>query len=91
MYVRQLLPSKRGYPLSPSAAPGRGVRIGDVGAIAPDGSFAFAFNACAAADDPVNSHGVPHGFRPLAISPDRVVRAGAGAPGEGKGKGAENG
>lgn len=52
VYARQLLSQKLGYPLFvpepneslPDEYRARGVGIGDVGIIAPDGSFTFAFN-----------------------------------------------
>lgn len=82
IYARQLLPQKRGYPLFvpepserlPDAYRQKGVSIGDVGIIQQDGSFAFAFNACAAADESVNCHGVPAGFKPITINRDRIAR-----------------
>ena len=82
VYARQLLSQKLGYPLYipepneslPEACRQRGVSIGDVGIIAHDGSFTYAFNACAAAADPVNCHGVPIGFEPIQINPLRVAR-----------------
>ncbi|KAF7980283.1 hypothetical protein HWV62_39049 [Athelia sp. TMB] len=82
VYARQLLSQKLGYPLYvpepyeslPEACRQRGVSIGDVGIIAQDGSFTYAFNACAAAADPVNWNGVPIGLKPIQINPLRVAR-----------------
>lgn len=82
VYTRQLLPKKFGYPLLipepsdslPSEYWREGVRIGDVGVIKLDGSFHFAFSLCCAADHPVNRRGVPEGFEPIDLDPDRTSR-----------------
>ncbi|KAJ7157639.1 hypothetical protein C8R43DRAFT_404139, partial [Mycena crocata] len=43
----------------------KGVSIGDVGSVTPEGIFDFYFNIYLPADDPVNSNDVPGGFSPL--------------------------
>ena len=45
---------------------------GDVGMITFDGGFDFLFNICWSADDPVNSQGVPAGFKPVHLKPEHV-------------------
>lgn len=80
VYARQLLPQKYGYPLYipepsdnlPLQFRERGVSIGDVGVVMPNGSFNFAFSVCAPADDPVNCFGVPAGFQPMRLEPQRI-------------------
>ncbi|KAF9555589.1 hypothetical protein CPC08DRAFT_642657, partial [Agrocybe pediades] len=43
----------------------KGASIGDVGVLSPSGSFDFFFNICYPSDDPINSGGVPKGFKSL--------------------------
>jgi len=43
----------------------KGVSIGDVGLITPDGAFDYLFNICLPRDDPVNVNRVPENFVPL--------------------------
>jgi hypothetical protein len=43
----------------------KGVSIGDVGLITPDGAFDYLFNICLPSDDPVNINRVPENFLPL--------------------------
>lgn len=82
VYARQLLSQKLGYPLfipEPSAnLPAqfrrRGVSIGDVGIIMPNGSFNYVFSVCAAADDPVNYLGVPQGFQRIGLDPNLILQ-----------------
>jgi len=64
---------KRGSPLwipeppysLPTAFRRKGVSIGDVGILSASGTFDFFFNICSSRDDPINSGGVPEGFKPL--------------------------
>ncbi|KZP23666.1 hypothetical protein FIBSPDRAFT_664068, partial [Athelia psychrophila] len=83
VYARQLLPEKQGYPMyypeSPSNLPleyrKRGVGIGDLGIILPDGSFDFVFNIFipwTGSEGEINCFGVPDGFVPLQLSPQAV-------------------
>jgi hypothetical protein len=52
----------------------RGVAIGDVGTVTPDGNFDFFFDIYRSADDPVNAN-VPEGFVPLSLyDPGDVTR-----------------
>lgn len=77
VYARQLLSHAIGYPLFvpepsvnlPIQLQERGVSIGDVGIIMPNGSFRFVFSVCTPADDPVNCFGVPHGFQQMHLDP----------------------
>ncbi|KAJ7800335.1 hypothetical protein B0H13DRAFT_1534572, partial [Mycena leptocephala] len=72
-YSSQLLGQGRGFPLY---VPGpqinlsaeyrrRGVAIGDVGTVTPEGIFDFYFNIYLPANNPINAN-VPEGFAPLA-------------------------
>ncbi|KAF7374418.1 hypothetical protein MSAN_00325900 [Mycena sanguinolenta] len=71
-YCRQLLGQKRGFPLFvpkpqvnlPAEYRRRGVAIGDVGRITPEGSFDFFFNIYLPAGHPINAN-IPEGFNPL--------------------------
>ncbi|KAK1223445.1 hypothetical protein PQX77_013684 [Marasmius sp. AFHP31] len=73
LYSRLLFPLRHGCALwcpEPNAALSaqhqeRGIRIGDVGIVRPDGGFDFMFNVVHEARDPVNELGVPEGFVPL--------------------------
>ncbi|KZP03795.1 hypothetical protein FIBSPDRAFT_703710, partial [Athelia psychrophila] len=78
VYARQLLPKKHGYPMYypepldnlPLEYRKRGVSIGDVGIIQPDGSFEFAFNIFilwTESNPGVNCFGVPDGFVPMQL------------------------
>lgn len=71
LYVRLLLPKKRGFPLwNPEAnenLPG-GVFPGVVGILDEFGGFDYLFTATLPADDQLNSGGVPPGFRELRIN-----------------------
>lgn len=75
VYTKLLLVKKLGYPLwypelsstLPDAYLEKGISIGDVGTITPDGSFDFLFNICEAGDGPVNCNDVPSGFAPLSL------------------------
>lgn len=67
------MPKRVGFPLW-FPEPGRrlpveyrmkGVSIGDVGLITPDGAFDYLFNICLPSDDPVNINRVPENFLPL--------------------------
>jgi hypothetical protein len=74
-YAQLLLTKKLGYPLwypelstnLPRAYLQKGISIGDVGMITPDGSFDFLFNICEEADDPVNGNNVPPGFAQVSM------------------------
>ncbi|KIM48524.1 hypothetical protein M413DRAFT_61201 [Hebeloma cylindrosporum] len=43
----------------------KGVQFGDVGIIAPDGSFSFIFNICVSRDNPINPRSLPEEFVPI--------------------------
>ncbi|KZP08203.1 hypothetical protein FIBSPDRAFT_686005, partial [Athelia psychrophila] len=80
VYARQLLPRKLGYPLFvpessthlPAQFRERGISIGDVGVIKPNGSFNYIFSICASADDPVNYLGVPENFHQIDLNPNLI-------------------
>ncbi|KAJ7261927.1 hypothetical protein C8J57DRAFT_1335811 [Mycena rebaudengoi] len=84
IYTSRLLRRGRGYPLYdpnpqdalPDVYRRRGVSIGDVGRVTPEGIFDFFFNIYLKADDPINANRVPEDFIPLApYSPiDTVVQ-----------------
>ncbi|KAJ7603829.1 hypothetical protein FB45DRAFT_881192 [Roridomyces roridus] len=73
-YCSQLLRRGRGFPLYIPAPRGnlpaeygyRGVSIGDVGRVTPEGVFDFFFNIYLPADHPINDNDVPEIFCPLA-------------------------
>ncbi|KAK6988722.1 hypothetical protein R3P38DRAFT_2573169, partial [Favolaschia claudopus] len=73
IYCRQMMRQKRGFPLYDpeprrtlaQAYQDRGVTIGDVGRITPDGAFDFFFNVYLPADHPINNNNVPDDFYPL--------------------------
>jgi hypothetical protein len=75
LYARVLCVLRHGYPLlcpEPNEALHpeyieNGIRYGDVGIIAPDGSFDFLFNICLPADHGINkSCGTPDNFAPVS-------------------------
>ncbi|KAJ7096077.1 hypothetical protein C8R44DRAFT_684211, partial [Mycena epipterygia] len=78
LYSRLLLTKRHGYPLShpqpcdnlPEESRMKGIEIGDVGVLTPDGSFDVFFNICRESDDPVNRFGVPFGFVPVPLGPN---------------------
>ncbi|KAJ6561054.1 hypothetical protein DFH09DRAFT_921083, partial [Mycena vulgaris] len=81
-YCSHLLRQGRGFPLYVPGPPRnlpeeyqqRGVAIGDVGRVTPDGVFDFFFNIYQSADDPINANFVPEDFSPLArFNPRDVV------------------
>jgi hypothetical protein len=71
-YSKQLLRQGRGFPLyvpKPQSNLSleyrrRGVAIGDVGTVTPEGMFDFFFNIYLPADDPISVH-IPEDFVPL--------------------------
>ncbi|KAJ7835965.1 hypothetical protein B0H13DRAFT_1516610, partial [Mycena leptocephala] len=73
IYCHQLLGQKRGYPLYvpepqqnlPVAYRRRGVAIGDVGRVTPDGIFDFFFNIFLPPDHPINANHTPQDFSPM--------------------------
>ncbi|KAJ7832935.1 hypothetical protein B0H14DRAFT_1170861 [Mycena olivaceomarginata] len=75
IYCTQLLHQKRGFPLYvpgvqqtlPEEYRKRGVAIGDVGRITPEGSFDFFFNIYLPADHPIHNRNVPEDFFPLRL------------------------
>ncbi|KAJ6544981.1 hypothetical protein DFH09DRAFT_927780, partial [Mycena vulgaris] len=72
-YCSQLLRRGRGFPLYvpgpqrnlPPEYRRKGVAIGDVGRVTPEGIFDFFFNIYLPADHPINANAVPEGFSPL--------------------------
>ncbi|KAF4609786.1 hypothetical protein D9613_012074 [Agrocybe pediades] len=82
IYHRNLITKRRGSPLwipEPNNAlhvayQQKGVSFGDVGLLSPSGSFDFFFNICYPSDDPINSGGVPEGFKPFKPSPSVAFR-----------------
>ncbi|KIK58562.1 hypothetical protein GYMLUDRAFT_170962 [Collybiopsis luxurians FD-317 M1] len=74
VYVRLLLPLKRGFPLwkpkprdrnLPDIYRQEGVHIGDVVVLNEFGGFDYLFNACHPDDHPLNARGVPQNFKQL--------------------------
>ncbi|KAJ7211414.1 hypothetical protein GGX14DRAFT_450181, partial [Mycena pura] len=73
VYRNQLLRQKRGFPLYvpkpqrnlPAEYQRRGLSIGDVGRVTPEGSFDFFFNIYLPADHPIHANYVPEDFFPL--------------------------
>ncbi|KAJ7707377.1 hypothetical protein B0H17DRAFT_1000461 [Mycena rosella] len=73
IYCSQLLRRKRGFPLYvpgpqrnlPTEYQRKGVSIGDVGRVTPEGVFDFFFNIYLPADHPINANDVPEDFSPL--------------------------
>ncbi|KAJ7614157.1 hypothetical protein FB45DRAFT_262659 [Roridomyces roridus] len=80
-YCNQLLRHGRGFPLYIPAPRGnlpaeygyRGVSIGDVGRVTPEGIFDFFFNIYLPADHPINDNDVPENFSPLALYDSKNV------------------
>ncbi|KAF8176650.1 hypothetical protein K438DRAFT_72601 [Mycena galopus ATCC 62051] len=81
-YRSQLLRRGRGFPLYipgpqvnlPAEYRRRGVGIGDVGRVTPEGDFEFFFNIYRPADHPINAR-VPDDFVPLSpYCPDDIAR-----------------
>ncbi len=52
----------------------RGISIGDVGIITPEGGFDFLFNICLPAEDPINAGDLPQGFMPIDPLNKRDIR-----------------
>ncbi|ESK91075.1 hypothetical protein Moror_9596 [Moniliophthora roreri MCA 2997] len=84
MYMRMLLPKKKGYPLwnpgvsenLPDEYRKYGVSIGDVGTIDEEGGFEYFFNILRPANHPFNrAGGVPVGFTPLSVDPGTKKRS----------------
>ncbi|KAF8886954.1 hypothetical protein BD779DRAFT_1528904 [Infundibulicybe gibba] len=80
VYAKQLLLKRHGYPLWVPEPYGntvtyrtKGVRIGDVGYVTPEGAFETLFNVRAAPDDPINGRGVPDGFEQIAVASEDLV------------------
>ncbi|KAJ7745709.1 hypothetical protein B0H16DRAFT_971241 [Mycena metata] len=73
IYCNQLLRRKRGFPLYvpapsqnlPAAYRRKGVAIGDVGRVTPEGIFDFFFNIYLPGDHSINDNDVPESFVPL--------------------------
>ncbi|KAJ7067271.1 hypothetical protein C8F01DRAFT_1365405 [Mycena amicta] len=80
-YCAQLLRLGRGFPLyEPHPQPGlpveyrkKGVSIGDVGRITPEGIFDFLFNIYLPANHLIHVRGVPEGFEPIEHDPSNWV------------------
>ena len=81
MYCRLMLEEKSGYPLH-KPEPGqrhpieyrkKGVLIGDVGRVTPDGAFDFLFNACVPPDHPINPPTLPDNFEVLHLPPNDLL------------------
>ncbi|ESK85012.1 hypothetical protein Moror_15750 [Moniliophthora roreri MCA 2997] len=75
LYARLLFPLGHGHALwlpepnddLPPEYSDKGIQIGDLGVITPDGGFDFFFNVCVSADHPINrSRGTPANFVPIA-------------------------
>ncbi|TFK19371.1 hypothetical protein FA15DRAFT_601623 [Coprinopsis marcescibilis] len=73
VYERQLLQKRHGFPLwipqpnghLPKSYVDKGVSVGDVGIITPEGAFDYLFNICLPAEHPNNAGLLPEGFVPL--------------------------
>ncbi|KAL0572262.1 hypothetical protein V5O48_009708 [Marasmius crinis-equi] len=73
IYARSLFALGHGCPLwvpepnseLPPQYLANGMQIGDVGILRAEGKFAFLFNVCHSAQDPINQRGVPDGFKQL--------------------------
>jgi len=73
VYESLLEPKRRGYALwipapnknLPLPYQRKGVEIGDIGIITPDGNFSFLFNICVPRDDPINPRSLPQDFVPI--------------------------
>ncbi|KAJ7614042.1 hypothetical protein FB45DRAFT_802574, partial [Roridomyces roridus] len=80
-YCNQLLFQGRGFPLYvptprnnlPPEYGRRGVSIGDVGRVTPEGVFDFFFNIYLPADHPINDNDVPDKFSPLPVYDSKSV------------------
>jgi hypothetical protein len=61
----------------------KGIQIGDVCFITPDGSFSFIFNVCVSRDDHVNPRSLPEDFAPIhpPIDPIGIRRLDVFKPG----------
>jgi len=82
IYYRHLAPKGRGSPLwipepnkqLPIGYQRTGMRLGDVGILASDGSFDFLFNACVPCNDPINPQKMPEDFQPFILDPLDIQR-----------------
>ncbi|KZP22975.1 hypothetical protein FIBSPDRAFT_1015806, partial [Athelia psychrophila] len=83
VYARQLFPMRFGYPLYYPEPLGnmslelrkRGISIGDVGHVTPDGRFHFAFNIFTPQTNvAINRSGLPDGFREMTLVDDDISR-----------------
>ncbi|KAJ7745714.1 hypothetical protein B0H16DRAFT_971374 [Mycena metata] len=83
IYCNQLLRQKRGFPLYmpapsetlPLVYRKKGVAIGDVGRVTPEGLFDFFFNIYLPGDHSINDNDVPENFVPLLpYGPKDIVK-----------------
>ena len=80
IYATHLAPKRPGWALwmpepnnnLPSPCRKKGVQLGDVGIIAPDGTFSFIFNMCVSRDDPINPRSLPEEFVPIHPPIDKI-------------------
>ncbi len=77
IYVPFLITKGHGYPLwlpdpfstLPPAYLRCGTQVGDLGYLTDDGGFAYLFNVCKDASDPINLNRVPPDFEPVTGIP----------------------
>ena len=82
IYVRQMLPKERGFPLwvpQPNTLAFlthqmEGVTIGDLGRVTAYGAFDVLFNICKAGGHPDNPDEIPGGFEPLVLRQSDIHR-----------------
>ncbi|PBK59497.1 hypothetical protein ARMSODRAFT_854828, partial [Armillaria solidipes] len=82
IYVPLLITKGHGYPLwlpdpfstLPPAYLRCGTQVGDLGYLTDDGGFAYLFNVCKDASDPINLNRVPPDFVPVMGIPDPGIQ-----------------